>query len=155
MAYNNNYKFTRSFTKDGKETKWHQVVEFIKANGPVSKREIVKAIWRYDGLDENIRGYQSSMFAQLNEIQPEGVHYDKDLKKWTTYGNNGNNGNNDKNDNKKKSRRVSLPVIVDMPVTLHLSNKNYIKDIEDTIEMLEKSTTNLKNILKFIKSNIN
>ena len=152
MAYNNNYKFTRPFTKDGKETKWHQVVEFVKANGPVSKREIVKAIWRYDGLDENIRGYQSSMFAQLNEIQPEGVHYDKDLKKWTTYGNNGNNGNND---NKKKSRRVSLPVIADIPVTLHLSNKNYIKDIEETIEMLEKSTTNLKNILKFIKSNIN
>ena len=146
MAYNNNYKFTRPFTKDGKETKWHQVVEFIKANGPVSKREIVKAIWRYDGLDENIRGYQSSMFAQLNEIQPEGVHYDKDLKKWTSYGNNGN---------KKKSRHISLPVIVDMPVILHLSNKNYIKDIEDTIEMLEKSTTNLKNILKFIKSNIN
>lgn len=146
MAYNNNYKFTRPFTKDGKETKWHQVVEFIKANGPVSKREIVKAIWRYDGLDENIRGYQSSMFAQLNEIQPEGVHYDKDLKKWTVYGN---------KCNKKKSRRVSLPVIVDMPVILHLSNKNYIKDIEDTIEMLEKSTTNLKNILKFIKSNIN
>ena len=146
MAYNNNYKFTRPFTKDGKETKWHQVVEFIKSNGPVSKREIVKAIWRYDGLDENIRGYQSSMFAQLNEIQPEGVHYDKDLKKWTVYSNNGN---------KKKSRRLSLPVIVDMPVILHLSNKNYIKDIEDTIEMLEKSTTNLKNILKFIKSNIN
>lgn len=146
MAYNNNYKFTRPFTKDGKETKWHQVVEFIKSNGPVSKREIVKAIWRYDGLDENIRGYQSSMFAQLNEIQPEGVHYDKDLKKWTVYGN---------KCNKKKSRRVSLPVIVDMPVILHLSNKNYIKDIEDTIEMLEKSTTNLKNILKFIKSNIN
>ena len=145
MAYNNNYKFTRPFTKDGKETKWHQVVEFIKANGPVSKREIVKAIWRYDGLDENIRGYQSSMFAQLNEIQPEGVYYDKDLKKWTVRGN---------KCNKKKSRRVSLPVIVDMPVTLHLSNKNYIKDIEDTIEMLEKSTTNLKNILKFIKSNI-
>lgn len=149
MAYNNNYKFTRPFTKDGKETKWHQVVEFIKSNGPVSKREIVKAIWRYDGLDENIRGYQSSMFAQLNEIQPEGVHYDKDLKKWTAYGNNANNGN------KKKSRHISLPVIVDMPVILHLSNKNYIKDIEDTIEMLEKSTTNLKNILKFIKSNIN
>ena len=146
MAYNNNYKFTKPFTKDGKETKWHQVVEFIKANGPVSKREIVKAIWRYDGLDENIRGYQSSMFAQLNEIQPEGVYYDKDLKKWTVRGN---------KCNKKKSRRVSLPVIVDMPVTLHLSNKNYIKDIEDTIEMLEKSTTNLKNILKFIKSNIN
>lgn len=143
MAYNNNYKFTRPFTKDGKETKWHQVVEFIKANGPVSKREIVKAIWRYDGLDENIRGYQSSMFAQLNEIQPEGVHYDKDLKKWTAYG------------YKKTTRRVSLPIIVDMPVILHLSNKNYIKDIEDTIEMLEKSTTNLKNILKFIKSNIN
>ena len=146
MAYNNNYKFTRPFTKDGKETKWHQVVEFIKSNGPVSKREIVKAIWRYDGLDENIRGYQSSMFAQLNEIQPEGVHYDKDLKKWTVYGNNGN---------KKTARRVSLPIIVDMPVILHLSNKNYIKDIEDTIEMLEKSTINLKNILKFIKSNIN
>ena len=146
MAYNNNYKFTRPFTKDGKETKWHQVVEFIKANGPVSKRDIVKAIWRYDGLDENIRGYQSSMFAQLNEVQPEGVHYDKDLKKWTVYGN---------KCNKKKSRRVSLPVIVDMPVILNLSNKNYIKDIEETIEMLEKSTTNLKNILKFIKSNIN
>ena len=145
MAYNNNYKFTRPFTKDGKETKWHQVVEFIKSNGPVSKRDIVKAIWHYDGLDENIRGYQSSMFAQLNEVQPEGVHYDKDLKKWTVYSN---------KCNKKKSRRVSLPVIVDMPVTLHLSNKNYIKDIEDTIEMLEKSTTNLKNILKFIKSNI-
>lgn len=143
MAYNNNYKFIRPFTKDGKETKWHQVVEFIKANGPVSKREIVKAIWRYDGLDENIRGYQSSMFAQLNEIKPEGVHYDKDLKKWTVY------------EHKKTARRVSLPVIVDMPVILHLSNKNYIKDIEDTIEMLEKSTTNLKNILKFIKSNIN
>ena len=149
MAYNNNYKFARPFTKNGKEAKWHQVVEFIKANGPISKREIIKAIWHYDGLDENIRGYQSSMFAQLNNVQPEGVHYDKDLKKWTTYGNNGNN------DNKKKSRRVSLPVIVDIPVTLHLSNKNYIKDIEETIEMLEKSTTNLKNILKFIKSNIN
>ena len=146
MAYNNNYKFTRPFTKDGKETKWHQVVEFIKANGPVSKREIIKAIWCYDELDVNIRGYQSALFAQLNEIQPEGVYYDKDLKKWTVRGN---------KCNKKKSRRVSLPVIVDMPVILHLSNKNYIKDIEDTIEMLEKSTTNLKNILKFIKSNIN
>ena len=146
MAYNKNYKFKRPFTKDGKEAKWHQVVEFIKSNGPVSKREIVKAIWYYNGLDENIRGYQSSMFAQLNEIQPEGVHYDKDLKKWTVYGN---------KCNKQKSRRLSLPVIVDMPVILHLSNKNYIKDIEDTIEMLEKSTENLKNILKLIKSNIN
>ena len=146
MAYNKNYKFKRPFTKDGKEAKWHKVVEFIKSNGPVSKREIVKAIWDYDGLYENIRGYQSSMFARLNEIQPEGVYYDKDLKKWTVRGN---------KCNKKKSRRVSLPVIVDMPVTLHLSNKNYIKDIEETIEMLEKSTTNLKNILKFIKSNIN
>ena len=152
MAYNNNYKFTRPFTKDGKETKWHQVVEFIKSNGPVSRREILKTIWHYDESSLSFRGYQSSMFAQLNEIQPEGVHYDKHLKKWTTYGNNGNN------DNKKKSRRVSLPVIVDMPVTLHLSNlsnKNYIKEIEEIIEMLEKSTTNLKNILKFIKSNIN
>ena len=83
MAYNKNYKFKRPFTKDGKEAKWHKVVEFIKSNGPVSKREIVKAIWDYDGLYENIRGYQSSMFARLNEIQPEGVHYDKDLKKWT------------------------------------------------------------------------
>ena len=143
MAYNKNYKFIRHFTKDGKKTKWYQVVEFIKSNGPVSKREIVKAIWDYDGLYENIRGYQSSMFAQLNEIQPEGVHYDKDLKKWTTYYNN------------KKTRKALLPLTVDMPVTLHLSNKNYIKDIEDTIEMLEKSTENLKNILKLIKSNIN
>ena len=143
MAYNNNYKFTRPFTKDGKETKWHQVVEFIKVNGPVSKREIVKAIWRYDGLDENIRGYQSSMFARLNEIQPEGVHYDKDLKKWTTYYHN------------KNARKALLPLTVDMPVILNLTKKNYIKDIEDTIEMLEKSTKNLKNILKLIKSNIN
>lgn len=87
MAYKNNYKFTRHFTKDGKKTKWYQVVEFIKSNGPVSKREIVKVIWPYaiSDLDVNIRGYQSSMFAQLNEIQPEGVHYDKHLKKWTTY----------------------------------------------------------------------
>ena len=85
MAYNNNYKFTRPFTKDGKEAKQHQVVEFIKANGPVSKREIIKAIWCYDELDVNIRGYQSDLFAQLNELQPEGVHYDKDLKKWTVY----------------------------------------------------------------------
>ena len=85
MAYNNNYKFARPFTKNGKEAKWHQVVEFIKANGPISKREIIKAIWCYDGLNENIRGYQSSMFAQLNEIQPDGVHYDKNLKKWTVY----------------------------------------------------------------------
>ena len=146
MAYNKNYKFKRHFTKDGKKTKWYQVVEFIKSNGPVSRREILKTIWHYDESSLSFRGYQSSMFAQLNEIQPEGVHYDKDLKKWTVYGN---------KCNKKKSRRVSLPVIVDMPVTLHLSNKNYIKDIEDTIEMLEKSTTNLKNILKFIKSNIN
>ena len=143
MAYNKNYKFKRPFTKDGKEAKWHQVVEFIKSNGPVSKREIVKAIWDYDGLYENIRGYQSSMFARLNEIQPEGVHYDKDLKKWTTYYHN------------KNTRKALLPLTIDMPVTLHLSNKNYIKDIEDTIEMLEKSIKNLKNILKLIKSNIN
>ena len=142
MAYNKNYKFIRHFTKDGKKTKWYQVVEFIKSNGPVSKREIVKAIWDYDGLYENIRGYQSSMFAQLNEIQPEGVHYNKDLKKWTTYYHN------------KNTRKV-LPLRVDMPVILNLTKKNYIKDIEDTIEMLEKSTKNLKNILKLIKSNIN
>ena len=116
MAYNKNYKFKRPFTKDGKEAKWHKVVEFIKSNGPVSKREIVKAIWDYDGLYENIRGYQSSMFARLNEIQPEGVHYDKDLKKWTTYYHN------------KNTRKVLLPLTVDMPVILHLSNKNYIKD---------------------------
>ena len=143
MAYNKNYKFKRPFTKDGKEAKWHKVVEFIKSNGPVSKREIVKAIWDYDGLYENIRGYQSSMFARLNEIQPEGVHYDKDLKKWTTYYHN------------KNTRKVLLPLTVDMPVILNLTKKNYIKDIEDTIEMLEKSTKNLKNILKLIKSNIN
>ena len=143
MAYNKNYKFKRPFTKDGKEAKWHKVVEFIKSNGPVSKREIVKAIWDYDGLYENIRGYQSSMFARLNEIQPEGVHYDKDLKKWTTYYHN------------KNTRKVLLPLTVDMPVILNLTKKNYIKDIEDTIEMLEKSTENLKNILKLIKSNIN
>ena len=143
MAYNKNYKFKRPFTKDGKEAKWHQVVEFIKSNGPVSKREIVKAIWYYNGLDENIRGYQSSMFAQLNEIQPEGVHYDKDLKKWTTYYHN------------KNVRKALLPLTEDMPVILNLTKKNYIKDIEDTIEMLEKSTENLKNILKLIKSNIN
>ena len=143
MAYNKNYKFKRPFTKDGKEAKWHKVVEFIKSNGPVSKREIVKAIWDYDGLYENIRGYQSSMFARLNEIQPEGVHYDKDVKKWTTYYHN------------KNTRKVLLPLTVDMPVILNLTKKNYIKDIEDTIEMLEKSTKNLKNILKLIKSNIN
>ena len=143
MAYNKNYKFIRHFTKDGKKTKWYQVVEFIKSNGPVSKREIVKAIWYYNGLDENIRGYQSSMFAQLNEIQPEGVHYDKDLKKWTTYYYN------------KNVRKALLPLTEDMPVILNLTKKNYIKDIEDTIEMLEKSTENLKNILKLIKSNIN
>ena len=41
MAYNNNYKFTRPFTKDGKEAKWHKVVECIKSKGPVSKREII------------------------------------------------------------------------------------------------------------------
>ena len=143
MAYNKNYKFKRPFTKDGKEAKWHKVVEFIKSNGPVSKREIVKAIWDYDGLYENIRGYQSSMFARLNEIQPEGVHYDKDLKKWTTYYHN------------KNTRKVLLPLTVDMPVILNLTKKNYIKDIEDTIEMLEKSTKNLKTILKLIKSNSN
>ena len=84
MTYNNSYKFTRPFTKNGKESKWHKVVEFIKLNAPVSKQEIVKAIWNYTG-DVNVRGYQSSLFAQLNEIQPEGVHYDKKLKKWTTY----------------------------------------------------------------------
>lgn len=83
MAYNSNYKFTRPFTKDGKETKWHQVVEFIKSKGSVSKREIIKKVWGSNALFKNIRGYQSSMFAQLNEIQPDGVHYDKDLKKWT------------------------------------------------------------------------
>ena len=83
------------------------------------------------------------MFARLNEIQPEGVHYDKDLKKWTTYYHN------------KNTRKVLLPLTVDMPVILNLTKKNYIKDIEDTIEMLEKSTKNLKNILKLIKSNIN
>lgn len=83
MAYNSNYKFIRPFTKDGKESKWHQVVKFIKSNGPVSKREIIVAIWGLNALFNNIRGYQSSMFAQLNEIQPDGVHYDKDLKKWT------------------------------------------------------------------------
>ena len=143
MAYNKNYKFIRHFTKDGKKTKWYQVVEFIKSNGPVSKREIVKVIWDYNGLYENIRGYQSSMFAQLNEIQPEGVHYDKDLKKWTTYYHN------------KNTRKVLLPLTLDIPVILNLTKKNYIKDIEDTIEMLEKSTENLKNILKLIKSNIN
>ena len=143
MAYNKNYKFIRHFTKDGKKTKWYQVVEFIKSNGPVSKREIVKAIWDYNGLYENIRGYQSSMFAQLNEIKPEGVHYDKDLKKWTTYYHN------------KNTRKALLPLTINIPVILNLTKKNYIKDIEDTIEMLERSTKNLKNILKLIKSNIN
>lgn len=85
MAYKNNYKFTRPFTKDGKESKWHKVVEFIKSNGPVSKRDIIEAIWGRNALFKVIRGYQSSMFAQLNKIQPDGVHYDKYLKKWTAY----------------------------------------------------------------------
>ena len=85
MAYNSNYKFTRPFTKDGKEAKWHQVVEFIKSKGPVSKREIIEAIWGRNALFNVIRGYQSSMFAQLNKIHPDGVHYYKNLKKWTVY----------------------------------------------------------------------
>ena len=85
MPIINNYKFTRPFTKDGKESKWHQVVKFIKSNGPVSKREIIVAIWGSNALFNNIRGYQSSLFAKLNKIHPEGVHYDKDLKKWTVY----------------------------------------------------------------------
>ena len=138
MAYNNNYKFARPFTKNGKEAKWHQVVEFIKANGPISKREIIKAIWHYDELDENIRGYQSSMFAQLNEIQPEGVHYDKDLKKWTTY------------EHKENPIHMSKPAAEDTQVILNLVNTNYIKDVEDKMKMLEKSIENLKNILSFM-----
>ena len=138
MAYNHNYKFTRRFTKDGKETKWHQVVRFIKFNGPVSKREIVKAVWGYNGLYKNVRGYQSSMFAQLNEIQPEGVHYDKDLKKWTTY------------KHKKNSTHVSLPAVEDMKTILNFVNTNCIKDIEDKMKMLEKSIENLKNVLSFM-----
>ena len=85
MPIINNYNFTRPFTKDGKESKWHKVVEFIKSNGPVSKREIIKTFWNYTGIDENIRGYQSSLFSKLNKINPEGVHYDKKLKKWTVY----------------------------------------------------------------------
>ena len=85
MAYNNNYKFTRPFTKYGKESKWYQVVKFIKSNGPVSKREIIVAIWGSNALFNNIRGYQSSLFSKLNKIHPEGVHYDKYLKKWTVY----------------------------------------------------------------------
>lgn len=85
MPIINNYKFTRPFTKDGKESKWHQVVEFIKSNGPISKREIIEEVWGSNALFNNIRGYQSSLFAKLNKIHPEGVYYDKDLKKWTVY----------------------------------------------------------------------
>ena len=85
MPIINNYKFTRPFTKDGKESKWYQVVKFIKSNGPVSKREIIVTIWGSNALFNNIRGYQSSLFAKLNKIHPEGVYYDKDLKKWTVY----------------------------------------------------------------------
>ena len=42
---------------------------------------------KFAPLDELcfLSGYQSSMFARLNELQLEGVHYDKDLKKWTVY----------------------------------------------------------------------
>ncbi len=147
MAYNHNYKFTRPFTKDGKETKWHQVIRFIKSNGPVSKREIVKAIWGYNGLYKNVRGYQSSMFAQLNEIHPEGVHYDKDLKKWTTY------------EHKENPIHMSKPVVEDMKTILNAEdiiallnfvNTNYIKDVEDKIKMLEKSIKKLKKVLSFI-----
>ena len=85
MPIINNYNFTRPFTKDGKESKWHKVVEFIKSNGPVSKREIIEALWGSNALFNNIRGYQSSLFSKLNKIHPEGVHYDKKLKKWTVY----------------------------------------------------------------------
>ena len=147
MAYNHNYKFTRRFTKDGKETKWHQVVRFIKSNGPVSKREIVKAVWGYNGLYKNVRGYQSSMFAQLNEIQPEGVHYDKDLKKWTTY------------EHKENPIHMSKPVVEDMKTILdaedmaallNFVNTNYIKDVEDKMKMLEKSIKKLKKVLSVI-----
>ena len=110
MAYNNNYKFARPFTKNGKEAKWHQVVEFIKANGPISKREIIKAIW----------------------------HYDKDLKKWTTY------------EHKENPIHMSKPAAEDTQVILNLVNTNYIKDVEDKMKMLEKSIENLKNILSFM-----
>ena len=51
------------------------------------KKEILKAVWGWSALFKDIRGYQSSMFAKLNEIQHEGVHYDKKLKKWTIYNN--------------------------------------------------------------------
>ena len=78
------------------------------------------------------------MFAQLNEIQPEGVHYDKDLKKWTTY------------EHKKNSMHMSESVAEDMKTILNLVNTNYIKDVEDKMKMLEKSIENLKNVLNFM-----
>lgn len=146
MAYNNNYKFTRPFTKNGKESKWHQVVEFIKLNGPISKREIAKAIWNYTG-DTNVRGYQSSLFAQLNEIQPEGVHYDKKLKKWTTY--NATIENNYEQDLKDTLltgliESISNPSIIDSSEILYMTNKYCAIEIGDIISAFEKYVENFK-----------
>ena len=145
MAYNNNYKFTRPFTKNGKESKWHQVVEFIKLNGPVSKREIAKAIWNYTG-DTNVRGYQSSLFAQLNEIQPEGVHYDKKLKKWTTYNVTIENCKQDLKDTLLTGliESISNTSITDTSEILYMTNKYCAIEIVDIISAFGKYIENFK-----------
>lgn len=79
MAYRSKYTFNKVFNKDGRRTKWTQVVVFLAYNGPSSKREILDAVYPNRGNVVD-RGYCSTMFANLNESKY--VHYDSADRKW-------------------------------------------------------------------------
>ena len=156
MAYNHNYSFTYTHHKNGEETKWYQVVKFIKKHGAVSKKTIVHAIWEANACsEENIRGYQSSMFAQMNELHPEGVYYDKNLRMWTTYKFTNTNNSSNKKSKQKHIDNFIFEKILESALAISTNNANSIKQLERVIESMELSITILKSIKSKMKLNIN
>lgn len=63
------YTFTYKY-RDGKPTRWYQILMLLKEKGPMTKKQILDEIWpdrhelNYGGVVD--RGYCSSLFLQMH-----------------------------------------------------------------------------------------
>ena len=109
--HTNRYSFTKPYI-NGEKTKWKQVVDFVVSSGPVTKNEIVAHVWPKEYRYCNVNGWCSTMFAGINAKQPEGVHYDKNLRKWVAWSWFDKNKNKQTKQTKKATTRSSKRIAI-------------------------------------------
>lgn len=83
-------KCIRKFNKNGEPTKWYQIYNLLKQNGPMKKKQILDAIWPnrgyfdkyYNDWDMPVeRGFCCKMFSAMHK---KGiVNYNRSTKLWS------------------------------------------------------------------------